>query len=89
MRRYEGAEYEIPRRDSDIIRMELRGNYYILLVHHPIKEENNLFIISADKVNAVENIEKNISEILGNKGEFEKIGGLTLAEGHQEIPLYS
>ena len=66
--------------------MELRGNNYILLVHHPIKGANNLFIIPADKVNAVENIEKNISEILGNKDEFEKIGGLTLAEGIRKFP---
>ena len=84
--RYNWLERAYLRRDSDIIRMELRGNNYILLVRHPIKGENNLFIISADKVNAVENIEKNISEILGNKGEFEKIGGLTLAEGIRKFP---
>ena len=63
--RYNWLERAYLRRDSDIIRMELRGNNYILLVRHPIKGENNLFIISADKVNAVENIEKNISEIFG------------------------
>ena len=84
--RYNWLERAYLRRDSDILRMELRGNYYILLVRHPIKRENNLFIISADKVNAVENIEKNISEILGNKDEFEKIGGLSLTEDIRKFP---
>lgn len=84
--RYNWLEKAYLRRDSDILRMELRGNYYILLVRHPVKGENNLFIISADKVNAVENIEKNISETLGNKDEFEKIGGLTLAEDIRKFP---
>ncbi|OUP67237.1 hypothetical protein B5F13_00440 [Drancourtella sp. An177] len=84
--RYNWLERAYLQRDSDIIRMELHGNYYIFLVHRPDKGENNLLIISKNMVNAIENTERNISDILMNTDEFKKIGGLTLAEGIRKFP---
>lgn len=83
---YNWIERAYLRRDSDIIRMKLYGNYYILLLRGSDKSKNKLFIISADQVKAVETKEKNISKILENNDEFEKIGGILLAEGIKKFP---
>ena len=83
---YNWLERAYLQEDSEIIRMELRENKYIVFIYRQGQEGNDLFVIPADTVNSVDIDEECVEQIWEDREELGKIGAVLLAEGIKSFP---